>query len=184
MPITFDRSKPFSECCGDRLPDDPYYRVAFFQGGLLGKETVLLPFDAQGNLVPDDKKTEPWMGVDQDNKPVKYHPLWTPRMREYLAKKEKRIATLAERMETEDEEQAQLEETTESLSKDVNLVAYLTGDAKYEWPLVQSAARTRFGRVFTSKKQLVEDLVLDEKLITEEQLAADLVKYLPPKQAA
>src|SRR2546429_444017 len=62
--IRLDQSRAYSENRGEMRPDDPHYRVAFFQGEPLkvirnGKPAtiaVTLPFDAQGDLVPDDGK--------------------------------------------------------------------------------------------------------------------------------
>jgi hypothetical protein len=181
MPITLDTSRHFSECRGERTPEDPHYHVAFFQGGPMKKKIVLLPFDAQGRLVPDDNKTEPWKGTDVEGKPVLYHPLWNQDMRDYLALKEKRSAAVASR--PEEEEQVE-DMSIEQQSEEVNLVAYLKGQQRYEWALVQAAARKRYSRVFTSKKQLVEDLVLDEKIVPEHELAAEFQKLLPAKEAA
>jgi hypothetical protein len=177
--IVLDNSRPFSECRGDRQPDDPHYRVFYMQGEKVGKAIVLLPFDSEGNLVPDDGKTEPWAGRDAEGKPLTHHPLYTPAMRELLAKKQRRLASLATKAD-EAEETGEQEDVV-TVSEDVNLLLYLQGKARYEWSIVQAAARQRYSRVFTSKKQLVEDLVLDEKLIPEDQLAPDLAKFLPAK---
>lgn len=176
MPITLDRSRPHSECRGERTPEDPHYHVAWFQGGLLRKKMVLLPFDSQGNLVPDDKKEGSWKGLNVEEKPVTYYPLWTQDMRDYLAMKEKRAEAVAARPEEEDDVETL---STEELSDEVNFGAWLRGQAKYEWPLLQAAAKKRYGRTFSSKKQLVEDLVIDEKVVPEAEVAADLKKYLP-----
>lgn len=177
MPITLDRSRPFSECRGERTTEDPYYHVAWFQGGQLKKgKIVLLPFDAQGNLVPDDKKEGSWKGTNVEDKPVTYYPLWTQDMRDYLAMKEKRAEAVAARTEEEDDVENL---STEELSEEVNFGAWLRGQAKYEWPLIQAAAKKRFGRIFNSKKQLVEDLVIDEKVVPEAEVAAEFKKYLP-----
>src|SRR4051812_39126812 len=34
--LRLDRSKPFSECRGERTPNDPHYRVAYWQGQMVG----------------------------------------------------------------------------------------------------------------------------------------------------
>jgi hypothetical protein len=194
--VTLDGSKPYAECRGDRTPEDPLYRVASWQGGMLGKDLarelnakgikvratdmVLLPFDSDGELVEDDGKVGDgpkgsWKGVDCDSKPCVFHPLWDDRMRAYLAKKQKRIAAISAE---EDEEAHQSDDISEA-AEDVNLQAFLKGTANYEWPLVQAAARKRYSRVFASKKQLVEDLVLDERLVRPEEVCEALRRYLP-----
>lgn len=189
--IRLDKSKPYSENRGDMQPDDPHYSVVFWQGEKMktkdartGKQvtiTVVLPFDAAGNLVPDDGKTEPWQGRDAEGKPITHHPLWTTHMRELLKKKQERSAKIEQGNDEEDEGEI---ETVGDLSNEVNFVAWLKGEANYEWPLLQVAARQRFSRMFMSKKEMVVDLVLDEKLIPVDQLARELVKHLPAKEEA
>ena len=77
-----------------------------------------------------------------------------------LLERKKRIATkAAEGVEEED----QVEDiSTERASEEVNFALYLQGLANYQWPLIQMAARKRFGRIFASKKDLVVELVISE----------------------
>lgn len=180
--IRLDRSKPFSECRGERTPDDPHYRVHFWQGQKVGKDMVLLPFDSQDILVPDDGKTEPWDSRDTEGKPVKHFPLYSPAMRDLLERKKKRQAVIAAAPE-EDKDELDLDNPEEAATE-VNFVAWLHGEVKYEWPLLQVAGKQRFSRVWQSKRQIIEDLVLDEKLVTEDQLAPEFAKLLPAKAAA
>ena len=58
--IQLDRSKPFSECRGERTPDDPHYRVHFFQVYKVGRDQIQLPFDGNGELIaaPDEDADE------------------------------------------------------------------------------------------------------------------------------
>lgn len=181
--IRLDRSRTFSECRGERAPEDPHYRVHFWQGQMVGKDMILLPFDAQGELVPDDGKTETWQGRDSEAKPVTHYPLYNKPMRDLLERKKKRHAAISakaeEQVEDEDEDLADPNKAAE----EVNFAAYLRGEAKYEWTLLQTAAKKRYSRIFQSKKQLVEDLVLDEKVVQLEDVCAELAKFLPPKAA-
>lgn len=182
--IALDRSKEFSECRGERVPEDPHYRVAYFQGQLFKGSKILLPFDAQGALVAEDAVNTPlapWQGVDNEGKPVRYHPLWTPRMREFLEAKLKRQAAISQEP---DEEPEFSKDDTDAAADEVNLVALLKGQAKYEWGLVQAAIKKRFHIIVQSKAQMAEVLCLDEKLVTEAELSRELFKLLPEKQAA
>jgi hypothetical protein len=182
--IRLDRSKPFSECRGERQPDDPTYRVHFYQGQMVGKDMILLPFDSKGELVPDDGRTEPWPGKDSDGKPIVHFPLYNQPMRDLLERKRKRQAVAAAKVESSVDDDDDLGAGGGDASDDVNFESYLRGEAKYDWTLIQAAARKRFSRIFTSKRQLVEDLVLDERLIPEAQLSPDLARHLPAKETA
>jgi len=181
--IRLDKSRPFSECRGERAPDDPHYRVHFWQGQILGRDIVLLPFDAAGELIPDDGKTVDYPGL-VDGKPVMHKPLYSPAMRKLLELKKKRQKVVEAPAGTEDGGDDAEGSNPGSLVDDVNFVSWLRGEARYEWPLLQVAAKARFSRVFTSKKEMVADLVLDEKIVPEDQLSPDLAKLLPAKQAA
>lgn len=182
--IVLDKSKRFSECRGERVPEDPHYRVAYWQGQVFRGVIVLLPFDTQGQLVAEDAVNSPpsgaWQGLDNEGKPVRYHPLWTKPMRDLLDAKLKRQAAIAEAPEAEDE----LDVTdTDAASDEVNLVALLKGEAKYEWGLIQAAIKKRFHLIVQSKQQMVEVLCLDEKIVQEHELAPALFKLLPAKAA-
>lgn len=180
--IRLDRSKPFSECRGERTPDDPHYRVHFWQGQMVGKDMVLLPFDACDELIPEDPtKSVPYQGL-VDGKPVMHQPLYNQAMRDLVERKKKRHQLLspAAAPTENDEEDA----GSDAMLDEVNFAMWLRGEARYDWTLLQTAAKKRFSRHFTSKKQMVEDLVLDEKVVPENQVSADLAKLLPTKQAA
>lgn len=182
--IRLDKSKPFSECRGDRTPEDPHYRVAFWQGQRVNNAIILLPFDSQGELVPDDGKNEPWDGLDSEQKKCRYYPLYTKAMRDLVERKQKRAADLNAKAEPEASQTSNDDDDgNEAATEEVNFVSYLRGEARYEWPLLQAAAKKRFSRFFTSKKQLVEDLVLDEKIVPVDQLCADFAKLLPAMAA-
>jgi hypothetical protein len=61
---------------------------------------------------------------------------------------------------------------------DVDFVAWLKGEASYETYLLFAAARKRFSIAYSKLGQLVEDLVLDHKLIDERELAPRLARLL------
>lgn len=189
--IRLDRSKPFGECRGERQPDDPHYKVHYWQGQKVGGHNIQLPFDAQGVLVPDDGKTAPWTGLSPDNKQITYSPLYTPAMRDLVARKLKSGTAAAPAPvaggdgepgpNANDDDGSGGED--HDPSDDVNFVSWLRGEAVYEWTLMIKAGKKRYGRNFTSKKQMVEDLVCDERVIPEDQVCAELAKHLPPKAA-
>lgn len=181
--IRLDTSKPFSECRGERTPDDPHYRVHSWQGTKIKGIHVLLPFDANGLLVPDDGKTEPYDGINVENKPVKHHPLYTKAMRELVELKKKKLTGAAKAAEPEIEEPDDEDTDAGNPADDVNFVSWLRGEAQYEWIALQAAAKKRYSRNFANKKSMVEDLVLDEKVVPEDQVCRELAKYLPARAA-
>ena len=193
--IRLDQSRAYSENRGEMRPDDPHYRVAFFQGEPLkvirnGKPAtiaVTLPFDAQGDLVPDDGKQTPWEGLDSDGKKVIHHPLWNDDMRELLARKKRRLAAAMARAQgqvaaaaviDEDEDGDTGPEPNDGL--DVNFAAWLRGQTEYEWPELQVAAKHRYFINYTSKQQMVHDLVLDHFVVRPEEVCGKLARHLPP----
>lgn len=175
--LKLDETKPFGECRGERTPDDPHYHVAFWQGGKIGKDTITLPFDAAKNLVPDDGKTASWKGVDVENKPVTFYPLWTDRMRKYYALKLKKMSEVQE-----DEEQ--IEEAESDPTAGVDLAEWLRGNVKYDWALLVAACKKKYGINLMSKAQMVTDLVIDEKVVREEELSDVHRKMLPKMEVA
>lgn len=174
--VRLDKTRPFSTCHGDRVPEDPMYRVAYFQGGKLGKNVISLPFDSEGELVEDDRKTAPWNGLNSEGKTTTYYPLWNDKMRQFLAAKQKK---LAERQEEEDE----LVEDQGDPSATVDLVKWLKGEATYNWPELVVACKKKHGLNLNSKAQMVTDLVIDLNLVRENELAPNLAKLLPAQAA-
>ncbi len=192
--ITLDKSKPFSTCHGERTEDDPYYRVHFLQGGKFrvnGKVVqVALPFDSNGDLVPDDGKDAPYDGRGIDPKTgnaitVKYHPLYSPLMRQYLAAKIEQIKSLAAtapvneapRLEDEVGSGDALEGGPEDL---VNFADWLRGKVDYQPFLLRKAAHKRYHKQYPDLfPALVVDLVLDEKLVPEAELRDKFRAMIP-----
>jgi hypothetical protein len=167
--VILDKSKTFSTVHGPRLPDDPSYLVAFMQGGL--------PFDVNGALVPDNGSTAV-QDVVIDNVRIRYHPLWTDAMRAILAKK---IARLEKHVipEEPDADAASDKEEQEAAVDDVNLELWLRGHAKYESWQIFAACRKRKGINPHSIASAVESLVLDMRVIPEDDLAPYLRKKVP-----
>lgn len=183
--IRLDRSKPFSENRGEMTPDDPLYRVRFWQGGTLvhnGKRhIVLLPFDANDELVPDDNKPT-FRGKDVEGNEVTYQPLYSPLMREYLAAKKKRMTQIvAPNPEPAIEDEGETETDVlgpNTANDEINLVAWLRGEAEYHAFKVRNAVRERYGRAHQKESDVVVDLVFDEKLVPEDQVCPRLRAYL------
>ena len=186
--IRLDKSRPYGENRGEMTPEDPLYHVHYWQGGKMGGKIVLLPFDSQGNLVPDDGKTAPWRGRNAEGKEVEYHPLYNAERRAYLDAKKKKMASAAvpDPNEIQDDEREDGEDTP--LDEEVNFESWLRGQAKYPVHLLREAAKKRFSRTYPAndkfKMSLIEDLVLDERLVPEDQVCAELARYLPKQAAA
>lgn len=185
--IRLDRSKRFSECRGERTPDDPHYRVHYWQGGKVGNKIVLLPFDAQGELVPPDKaRMTSYEGLDVEGKTVMHQPLYNKDMLDMLERKTARLqgpvvdqsadAAVASESGDDDEEDG-------DTADEVNLVSWLRGEAQYQPHALRAAAKKRYSKNYADIRELVVDLVLDERLVPEDQLSSSLQKYLPAKAA-
>lgn len=179
--IRLDKSKGFSTNHGDMLPEDPCYRVRYWQGGTLvyqgKKQTVLLPFDIDGELIPpSDGIQEPTKGKDTEGKDVVYKPLYSPQMKMYLEAKKKRVAQMAPVQASEptiDDGSNSDEDILGATSEtdEVNLQAYLRGEVEYPPHAVRKAAQVRYGVSKAKIGELVVELVLDHKLVPEAQLA-------------
>jgi hypothetical protein len=183
--VRLNENQKFSQNRGEMAPDDPHYHVCYWQGeqvkvtrkGKVVKAWINLPFDSEGNIVPDDGRKEPWAGKDSDNKPVTHYPLWTDDMRTLLAKKQKE---LAER--TEDEKD---DIDPDWAASRINWVGWLKGTENYnQWHILQAGAKKTFGKVFNAKKDMVTELVLEHGIVPPEQLCKEFQKMLPHGQGA
>jgi hypothetical protein len=67
----------------------------------------------------------------------------------------------------------------DSLSERINWVGWLTGAEKYEWIVLSKGAQKEFKQSATSKRWLVEKLVMDRKVIRPDQVCPELAHYLP-----
>jgi hypothetical protein len=61
----------------------------------------------------------------------------------------------------------------------INWVGWLKGAEKYEWIALSKGAQKDFKQPFTSKKWLVQKLVVDRKVIQPDQVCPELAHYLP-----
>jgi hypothetical protein len=168
--LTLDPSRDHSTVHGDRTPEDPHYGIAFWQDGF--------PFALDGSLFPDSGKRQPWSGHDAEGKPVQFRPPWTDAMAKRLEGRLERMARFVPEDEPEQVDEFSSPAAREKLAMEVNLAAWLRGQLRYEPWLVQLAAKMRYGKVHARQKDLVIDLVLDEKLVPEEQVGPALRHYL------
>jgi hypothetical protein len=61
----------------------------------------------------------------------------------------------------------------------INWVGWLTGAEKYDWLALSKGAHKDFKQPFTSKQWLVQNLVVDGKVIRPDQVCPELAQYLP-----
>jgi hypothetical protein len=183
--IRLDRSRAFGTCHGERTPDDPMYRVHYWQGGLMNGKRIVLPFDANGNLIPDDGRTGLIPGISPDGKPISYHPLYDADQRTYLAAKKKKMDAVATapaaNQIVEDGDTAHDEDDLGAgkAEDEVNLEQWLRGRVNYPAYLIRLAVEKRYHQKTQQIRQIVTDLVLDHKLVPEGEVCPDLAKFLP-----
>lgn len=174
--IRLDRSKKFSTVHGDRVPGDPHYMVHYWQNDL--------PFDAAGILVPDDGQTQT-RTVDMDGKPVICHPLYNAERRAKVARIKERLAKARPVEDPIEVTADSTEEDRVEASQDVNLESWLRGELNYEPWQLYAAAKVRFSKHYGKLRELVQDLVEDERIVPEDQVAPHLLRLLDqPSRAA
>jgi hypothetical protein len=187
--IRLDRSKPFSTCHGDRTPDDPHVKVHYWQGGKFGANIVLLPFDVNGELVPDDGRVGEYQGTGFDPKTgnatlVKYHPLYDDLRRKYLKAKLDRLTAQARKPENAEPEIEEEDEGPHNAEDDVNFESWLRGEIRYAPHLLRAATKKRFHLVQNDISEIVRELVLEQKLIPEDQVCGNFKRFLNQPAAA
>lgn len=67
----------------------------------------------------------------------------------------------------------------DSLTERINWVGWLTGAERYAWVALSKGAQKDFKQLLTSKKWLVQNLVVDRKVIRPDQVCPELAQYLP-----
>jgi hypothetical protein len=187
--IRLDRSRDFSEIHGDRETTDPHYLVHYVQNGL--------PFGANELLVPDDGRTESWkMSIEREDgttKVITMHPLYTKEMRETVKRRTEKLASkqrvlkkpTAQSIAPQDPED-ELDEADLMFGPDeVNVMSWLRGEVDYEPNELYAACKKRFSRVFTSKREIIEELVIDAEkpLVPQSQLAPEFRAMFEPAAA-
>jgi hypothetical protein len=184
--IRMDRSKkpPPSTVHGDRTPDDPHYRVAYWHQGL--------PYDVNEVLIQPDERSEPW-DVLMDNgdgtqRRIRYSPLYDKKSLEKLAKLKERLTKVHTNEAVlpadalEDEPAASIPSLLQDdEDDDVNFVSFLRGEVKYPFYKVAAAFKKRKFRTHNNLRDLIIDLVEEEKVIPEDQVAPQYLKLIGPK---
>jgi hypothetical protein len=181
--IRLDESRAYSTVHGDRNPGDPHYRVHSFQDGL--------PFGAEGVLVPDDGKRERWSEAiereDGTTKIVWHDPLYTDAMRKTLDKKLKKLAS-TKRVVTKTVKAPTDEDADEQAPvfgpDEVNLTSWLRGEINYEPNEIFAAVKKRYGISLTRLREVVIELVDDQKLVPESEVSQKLIVLLDDVSAA
>lgn len=164
--LRLDRSKKYSTIHGDRVGDDPHASVAFMQDGL--------PYDSEGILVPDDGKNAPWE-ILHDNVRIKHHPLYTQEMRDKVKRK---LDRATKGIPKDDVDEHDEESVKADASEDVNLESWLRGEIRYPAFMIYAACKKRFSKSFTKLSDVIDDLVLDEKIIPEQQVDPALLRQM------
>ena len=146
--VRVDRSRDFSTVHGEMRPDDPHYRVAFYQYGL--------PFDAHGILLAD----HPEIAADE-------------RKQQAVAKLMKRAAKVEKKAPGDAVDQLLSREDDEGEDNDkpeLNLVMWARGEQKWKWQEVSDAIAARFSKRVVDKKGAIE-VLLEEKIVTRNDLS-------------
>lgn len=167
--LRMDKSKYFSSVHGERAPDDAHAKIHFYQDGL--------PFDGEGlllvDLVPEDKRElvdRRLKKLNAAQKPVP-EPVRTAT-----------VSDPADDDEDDDGDGDKSSETGQITPGDVNLEAWLRGEANYVWFSIPAAIRQRFSKNVSNKTDAVTYLVEEEKIVSPDQLAEALQPhYVPTK---
>lgn len=161
--IRMDKSRYYSTLHGERSPDDPHAKIMFYQDGL--------PFDGEGllltDLVPHDKKE-----------------LVERRLKKLNAVREEpepvRTATITNDDDDDDDDSDSVDQ--QITPGDVNLEAWLRGEANYVWFSIPAAIRARFNKNVSNKTDAVTFLVEEEKIVSVDQLSEALKPHFVPNK--
>jgi hypothetical protein len=169
--LRLDRSKKYATVHGDRNLDDPHACVAYMQDGL--------PYDAEGVLVPDNGATEA-RDVVIDNARVRFFPLYTDEMR---AKRDRKIERIEQGLPKEEVTELDATDDQEEASEDVNLESWLRGEVRYPPFMIFAACKRRYSKSYSKFRDVIEDLVFDQKIVPEDQLSPDLLRHITQPNA-
>src|SRR5207253_5458526 len=136
--------------------------------------------DAQGDLVPDDGKKDQWNGLNSEQKPCVYHPLWNDEMREL----HRLLVKKAQERGEDVPEEPELVEAERAAAPQIDFKAWLTGRIRPTWTALQSAAKAQLHRVYSSKASMVIELVIEDQLVSREAVCQELAVHLPKAEAA
>jgi|SRR5579859_128463 len=154
--LRLDRSKPFSTIHGNRPSGDPHQFAKFQQDGI--------HFDAQGLHI------DALIGDDDEGKKV----------RSLLEKRLKRqVKAMPKKDGADGEADGGPDDDSGPADGDVNLEAWLRGEASYDWFVITKTMRERFKVNLTKQLDVVEFLVSDQKILPVDQLDPKLAALLP-----
>jgi hypothetical protein len=106
------------------------------------------------------------------------HPHPRPRVRTPTLRREARRRTRPQKLRPR-ASPVEVDIDMDSLAERINWAGWLMGAEKYEWLTLSKGAQKEFKQPFTSKKWLVENLVVDRKVIRPDQVCPELAHYLP-----
>lgn len=156
-----DRSRPHSTVHGERPPGDPHAGIHFYQDGL--------PYDAQEFFVEGHLD-------DANDKNGKLRALVERRLRKLQGQ-----TTAADAAAEVIEDDPPLPGANKAGDDDdVNLVAWARGETQYLFGNVREAIRKRYSQVVKDQHGAV-DCLIDEKVVTEDDLSAAFKKLLGVK---
>lgn len=158
--LRMDRSKPFSTVHGERMPGDLHQNTHFFQDSM--------PFDAGGLLIYDAIE-DPKIKAIADRKLKKL-----PAAKTGESRSADGDSAGDDDLDPDNDAGGDSKPPASTSPDDVNLEAWLRGEATYPWFSITKAVRERHSSNISKQSEMVEFLVRDLKIIPEDQVAADL----------
>lgn len=169
-PVRMNRSMPFSSVHGERGPSDPWAGVGFIQDGL--------PFDPQGYCITDHPSI-----LAETPAGAKLRAVLERKLKKAIAnqaKEKPRRAASAESdgVESGVEAAAVDDDDDEEDLEPIDLVAWLRGEQRIEWPEMTQELARRYKRRFTKVEDAVEFLVKEEQLVQKGALQKKFQKFV------
>ncbi len=156
--LRLDRSKPFATIHGQRHPDDPHLRAKFQQDGI--------HYDSEGlhidSLIADDE---------------------TRALVDRRLKRQARSAPKKDGAGEGSDGDPGDGSSGSSGDDDVNLEAWLRGEAQYQWFAITKLVRDRFKMNITKQADMVDFLVNEQKVIPLADVDPKLAALLTKTQA-
>ena len=167
--IRVDRSRAHATIHGERGPDDPHRNAFFKQDGLY--------FDAEGALIPELVPDELKLKVEK--KIRKLNGGKAPSEPPQAAPASENASTGDDAGSNGDEEDDDDDESETKLSgDDINLTAWLKGEANYQWFAIAKVIRERYQKNVSKAEDAVEFLVMDQKVVSADEVAGKFKAYL------
>lgn len=168
--VRMNKSTAFSTVHGERGPSDPWAGVGFIQDGL--------PFDPQGFCITDHPSV-----LAQTPAGAKLRAVLERKLKKAIAQQAKekpRRAAPAESDELlDDMEQSDADEDEdEEDDEPIDLVAWLTGQQRIEWPEMTQELARRYKKRFVTVEHAVQFLVKEEQLVSKGALTKKFQKFV------